>query len=73
MLGIARTTRAPDGRWLSIVAVSMPAATDTTSAPGGIAEATSRSTRSRICGLTDSTRISACLASAALSVVVSMR
>jgi hypothetical protein len=69
VFGIERMTRAPDGSRRSIAAVDTPAASEMTSAPGATASAISRSTRSRICGLTDSTRICDCRATSRLSPV----
>ena len=72
VLGIARTTRTPSVTASSIASVSTPAAIDTTSVPARSSEPTSRSTLSRICGLTLSTTSSAPRATSRLSVVIAM-
>ena len=72
VFGIARTTRTPSETACSIVAVSKPAAIEMRSVPGLSRSPISRSTLSRICGLTLSTTTLARSAALALSTVTSI-
>ncbi len=65
---MTRTTATPSGSRFSTYSVLMPAAMQTTSAPGRSVSATSRSRPSMSCGLTTSTTVSADPVASALPV-----
>ena len=68
VFGIARTTAMPSGRADSMVAIRMPAASDTTVASGPTAGAISSSRAGTSCGLTTTSTTSAPATASALPV-----